>query len=186
MKTTYTTIDEYIATFPADVQAILQKVRAAIRKSAPGAEEAIKYRMPTFVLKGNLVHFAAFKNHIGFYPAPAGIEEFKAELAAYPGAKGSIQFPLDRPIPYNLIGRIVKFRVKQNLEAAMFILVALSCAFIAWWGGVVTLESFQKGAIIENVLQTPQWLIYVSIPLGFALTAIEFARKGIEAAWTGG
>lgn len=77
-------------------------------------------------------------------------------------------------------------RVKQNLEAAMLVLVALSCAFIAWWGGVVTLESFQKRAIIENVLQTPQWLIYVSIPLGFALTAIEFARKGFRAAWTGG
>ncbi len=77
-------------------------------------------------------------------------------------------------------------RVKQNLEAAMLVLVASSCAFIAWWGGVVTLESFQKRAIIENVLQTPQWLIYVSIPLGFALTAIEFARKGFRAAWTGG
>jgi uncharacterized protein YdhG (YjbR/CyaY superfamily) len=117
-KAAPTTIDEYIAGYPADVQKILQKVRATIRKAAPGAEEAIKYRMPTFVLNGNLVHFAAFKSHIGFYPAPAGIEEFKEELAAYPGAKGSIQFPLDRPIPYNLISRIVKFRVKQNLEKA--------------------------------------------------------------------
>ncbi|MFN0303001.1 MAG: TRAP transporter small permease [Burkholderiales bacterium] len=76
--------------------------------------------------------------------------------------------------------------VKQILEAAMFLLVAFSCAFVAWWGGVVTFESFRKGAIIENVLQTPQWLIYVSIPIGFALTAVEFARKGIRTAWTGG
>ena len=118
MKTTYTTIDEYIATFPADVQAILQKVRATIRKSAPKAEEAISYQMPTFKLNGNLVHFAAFKNHIGFYPVPSGIEKFKKELSAYKGAKGSVQFPLDKPIPYGLIGRIVKFRVKENLEKA--------------------------------------------------------------------
>ena len=117
-RTTYTTIDEYIATFPADVQAILQKVRATIRKSAPGAEEAIKYQMPTFVLNGNLVHFAAFKNHIGFYPVPSGIEKFKKELSVYQQGKGSVQFPLDRPIPYALIGKIVKFRVKENLEKA--------------------------------------------------------------------
>jgi uncharacterized protein YdhG (YjbR/CyaY superfamily) len=113
-----TTIDEYIATFPAYVQAVLQKVRATIRKSAPGAEEAIKYQMPTFVLNGNLVHFAAFKNHIGFYPVPTGIEKFKKELSAYQQGKGSVQFPLDKPIPYGLIGRIVKFRVKENLEKA--------------------------------------------------------------------
>jgi uncharacterized protein YdhG (YjbR/CyaY superfamily) len=112
------TIDEYIAGFPREVQEILEKVRTTIRKAAPGAEETIKYRMPTFTLKGNLVYFAAFKKHIGFYPAPAGIEEFKEELSAYPGAKGSVQFPLDRPIPYSLISRIVKFRVKQNLEKA--------------------------------------------------------------------
>lgn len=116
MKLTPTTIDKYIATFPADVQAILQKVRATIRKSAPGAEEAISYQMPTFKLNGNLVHFAAFKNHIGFYPVPSGIEKFKKELSAYKGAKGSVQFPLDRPIPYGLISKIVKFRVKENLE----------------------------------------------------------------------
>lgn len=118
MKTTYTIIDEYIATFPADVQAILQKVRATICKAAPGAEEAIKYQMPTFVLNGNLVHFAAFKHHIGFYPVPTGIEKFKKELSAYPSGKGSVQFPLDKPIPYDLIGKIVKFRVKENLEKA--------------------------------------------------------------------
>ncbi len=110
------TIDEYIAGFPEDVQQILQKIRATIRKAAPDAEEAIKYRMPTFVLKGNLVHFAAFKNHIGLYPTPSGIETFKKELAAYQSSKGAVQFPLDKPIPYGLIGRIVKYRVKENLE----------------------------------------------------------------------
>jgi uncharacterized protein YdhG (YjbR/CyaY superfamily) len=118
MNTAYTTMDEYIATFPADVQAILRKVRETIRKAAPQAEEAISYQMPTFKLNGNLVHFAAFKSHIGFYPVPSGIEKFKKELSAYKGAKGSVQFPLDKPIPYGLIGRITKFRVKENLEKA--------------------------------------------------------------------
>ena len=118
MKITYTTIDEYISTFPADVQAILQKVRETIRKAAPEATEAISYQMPTFKLNGNLVHFAAFKSHIGFYPIPSGIEKFKKELAPYPQGKGSVQFPLDRPIPYALITKIVKFRVKENSEKA--------------------------------------------------------------------
>jgi uncharacterized protein YdhG (YjbR/CyaY superfamily) len=113
-----TTIDEYIADFPPDVQEILQKIRAIIRKAAPQAAETINYQMPTFTLHGNLVHFAAFKNHIGFYPTPSGIENFKAELAAYKGAKGSVQFPLDQPIPYGLISKIVKFRVKENLAKA--------------------------------------------------------------------
>ncbi len=113
-----TTIDEYIAGFSPDIQTILEKIRATIRRAAPGAEEAIKYRMPTFTLHGNLVHFAAFKNHIGFYPVPTGIEKFKQELSAYKSAKGSVQFPLDKPIPYGLIGRIVKFRVKENLARA--------------------------------------------------------------------
>ncbi len=112
------TIDEYIAGFPPDVQEILEKIRATIRKAAPGAEETIKYQMPTFTLHGNLVHFAAFKKHIGFYPVPTGIEKFKKELAAYEGGKGSVQFPLDQPIPYGLISRIVKFRVKENLARA--------------------------------------------------------------------
>ncbi|MFZ5856374.1 MAG: iron chaperone [Chloroflexota bacterium] len=116
--TTYTTIDEYIATFSADVQAILQKIRETIRKAAPEATEAISYQMPTFKLNGNLVHFAAFKSHIGFYPIPSGIEKFKKELAPYPQGKGSVQFPLDRPIPYALITKIVKFRVKENFEKA--------------------------------------------------------------------
>jgi uncharacterized protein YdhG (YjbR/CyaY superfamily) len=118
MNTTPATIDEYIATFPADIQSILQKIRATICKAAPQAEETINYQMPTFKLHGNLVHFAAFKNHIGFYPVPSGIEKFKKELSAYKGAKGSVQFPLDKPIPYRLIARMVKFRVKENLEKA--------------------------------------------------------------------
>ena len=112
------TIDEYIAGFPPEVQAILEKVRRTIRKAAPGAEETIKYQMPTFTLKGNLVHFAAFNTHIGFYPVPTGIEKFKKELAGYKGGKGSVQFPLDQPIPYGLISKIVKFRVKDNLARA--------------------------------------------------------------------
>jgi uncharacterized protein YdhG (YjbR/CyaY superfamily) len=112
------TIDEYIAGFPQDIQAILEQIRRTIRKAAPGAEEAIKYQMPTFTLEGNLVHFAAFKNHIGFYPVPTGIEKFKKELSVYEGGKGSVKFPLDKPIPYDLISRIVKFRVKENLERA--------------------------------------------------------------------
>src|SRR5829696_5772324 len=109
------TIDEYIADFPPNVQEILQKIRVIVKEVAPDAQEAIKYRMPTFTLKGNLVHFAAFKNHIGFYPAPQGIEEFKEELSAYKGAKGSVQLPYDKPIPFDLISRIVQFRVKNNL-----------------------------------------------------------------------
>ena len=121
MKTDQTapkTIDEYIAGFPEDIQAILEKIRITIREAAPGAEETIKYQMPTFMLKGNLVHFAAFKKHIGFYPVPTGIERFKQELSAYEGGKGSVQFPLDKPMPYDLISKIVKFRVQENLERA--------------------------------------------------------------------
>ena len=121
MKTDHTApnnIDEYIAGSPRDVQQILEKIRATIRKAAPDAEEAIKYQMPTFTLKGNLVHFAAFKKHIGFYPTPTGTEKFQKQLAAYQGAKGSVRFPLDKPIPFDLIGKIVKFRVKENLERA--------------------------------------------------------------------
>ncbi|NTW09151.1 MAG: hypothetical protein HGA28_06245, partial [Anaerolineaceae bacterium] len=100
------TIDEYIAGFPADIQVILQKIRKTIKDAAPDAQEAISYQMPTFKLHGNLVHFAAFKNHIGFYPVPSGIEKFKAELSVYKQGKGSVQFPLDQPIPYDLISRI--------------------------------------------------------------------------------
>jgi len=113
-----TTIDDYIHGFPQDVQEILVRIRAIIRDVAPEARETIKYRMPTFTLKGNLVHFAAFKNHIGFYPVPSAIKEFREELADYEGGKGSIRFPYERPIPYDLISRIVKFRVKENLRKA--------------------------------------------------------------------
>ena len=112
------TIDEYIAGFPPDVQEILRKTRKTIRAAAPGAEEAIKYRMPTFTLKGNLVHFAAFKEHLGFFPTPTGIEKFKDELSAYESAKGSVRFPLNKPVPFSLISKIVKFRVKESLERA--------------------------------------------------------------------
>ena len=99
-KTPPKDIDEYIANFPKDVQAILQKIRKVIKKSAPDAQEMINYQMPTFTLNGNLVHFAAFEKHIGFYPTPSGIEKFKKEIDAYKNAKGSVQFPLDQPIPY--------------------------------------------------------------------------------------
>jgi uncharacterized protein YdhG (YjbR/CyaY superfamily) len=107
-------INEYIAGFPVEIQQILEKIRAIVHEEAPGAEEAIKYQMPTFVLKGNLVHFAAFKNHVGFYPTPSGTEKFKEELAPYQGGKGSIRFPLDQPIPYDLIRKIVTFRVAET------------------------------------------------------------------------
>jgi len=121
MKTDQTapkTIDEYIAGFPHDVQEILEKIRITIRKAAPDAKETINYQIPTFTLNGNLVHFAAFKKHIGLYPTPTGIEKFKRELAVYEGAKGSVKFPLDKPIPFALISRIVKFRVQENLDRA--------------------------------------------------------------------
>ncbi len=112
------TIDEYIAGFPQDVQQKLESIRTAIRKAAPDSQETISYGIPTFTLKGSLVHFAAFKRHIGFYPTPSGIERFKKELSAYEGAKGSVRFPLDKPVPLALIKRIVKFRTKENLERA--------------------------------------------------------------------
>ena len=116
MNEQFKTIDEYIKTFPPDVQKILEKMRQTIRKAAPEAVEAISYQMPTFKLNGkNLVHFAAFKKHIGFYPIPSGIEAFKKELSPYVSGKGSAQFPLDQPIPYDLVKKIVIFRVKENL-----------------------------------------------------------------------
>ena len=111
-------IDEYIAGFQKDVQEILEKIRVTIRKAAPDAEETIKYQIPTFTLNGNLVHFAAFKKHIGFYPAPSGIRKFKNELSVYESAKGSVRFPLDKPVPLGLISKIVKFRVDENLGRA--------------------------------------------------------------------
>ena len=117
-QSTSQSIDEYIAGFPPDVQAILQQIRRMIHEAAPDAQEAISYQMPTFKLKGNLVHFAAFKSHIGFYPVPSGVEAFKDELSIYKQGKGSVQFPLDQPIPYDLISRIVQFRVQENLAKA--------------------------------------------------------------------
>lgn len=108
-----TNIDEYIAGFSIDVQEILEKVRDTIRKAAPEAQETIKYQIPTFTLNGSLVHFAAFKNHIGFYPTPSGIEAFKQELSCYKIAKGSVQFPINEPTPLSLIDKIVKFRVEE-------------------------------------------------------------------------
>ena len=118
MDTKAKDIDHYIAGFPDDVREILEKVRATIKKAAPDAEESIGYGIPTYKLNGNLVHFGGFKKHIGFYPAPSGIKAFEEELSKYPGAKGSIQFPLDQPIPYALITKIVKYRIKENLEKA--------------------------------------------------------------------
>lgn len=112
---TIQTIDEYIAGFPEDIREILEKVRETIRQAAPDATEKISYQMPTFYLNGNLVHFAAFKKHIGLYPAPSGVEAFQKELAPYVKAKGSIQFPLDKPVPYDLIARITAFRVQENI-----------------------------------------------------------------------
>lgn len=112
----FTSIDEYIATFPEDIQKILQDIRAAVHVAAPDATEKISYQMPTFYLNGNLVHFAAFKHHIGFYPTPNGIASFERELSKYPRAKGSVQFPLNQPMPLKLIARIVKYRVAENLK----------------------------------------------------------------------
>ena len=117
MKTaTPRNIDEYITAFPPSVQVILQRMRAIVRQAAPDAEEALKYRMPTFVLNGNLVHFAAFENHIGFYPTPSAIEAFRGDLVGFQWAKGSVQFPLKRPIPFALIKRMVRFRVNEARE----------------------------------------------------------------------
>jgi uncharacterized protein YdhG (YjbR/CyaY superfamily) len=107
------TIDEYIALFPEDVQDVLEKLCQVIRESVPAAEETINYQIPTFKLKGNLVHFAAFKNHIGFYPTPSAIVAFKKELSPYEKAKGSIKFPIDKPIPFDLVRQIVKYRVQE-------------------------------------------------------------------------
>jgi uncharacterized protein YdhG (YjbR/CyaY superfamily) len=112
----FKTMDEYVNTFPEDVQRTLNELRQTIKEAAPEAEETINYQIPTFTLHGNLVHFAALKNHIGFYPTPSGMEAFKKELSAYKGAKGSVQFPIDQPLPLPLIRRIVEYRVKENLE----------------------------------------------------------------------
>ena len=112
---TFQTTDEYIAAFPKDVQIILRQIRAAIKEAAPMAEETISYQMPAFKQKGILVWFAAFKNHIGFFPKVSAIEAFREELSDYELAKGTVRFPLDKPIPFDLVKKMVKFRVKENL-----------------------------------------------------------------------
>ena len=108
--------DEYIAAFPAEIQALLEQMRSALRQAAPDAEEVISYGMPAIKQKGILVYYAAFSKHIGFYPTSSGIEAFQEELTEYVGGKGSIQFPLDKPLPLDLVKRIVVFRLKENLE----------------------------------------------------------------------
>ena len=115
LKKKFSTIDEYITSFPKEIQEILEKIRKTISEAAPSAKETISYQMPTFKLKKNLVHFAAFKNHIGFYPTPTGNESFKEELSPYVFGKGSIKFPLNKPIPYDLIKKIVNRRVTELL-----------------------------------------------------------------------
>jgi uncharacterized protein YdhG (YjbR/CyaY superfamily) len=112
------TVDDYISGFAPEIQDILQTLRKVVRESAPNADEKISYQMPTFAQHGNLVHFAAFKHHIGFYPTSSGTEAFRDELAGYKGSKGAVQFPLDRPVPYELVGRIVRFRVAENSRRA--------------------------------------------------------------------
>lgn len=109
-------VDKYIATFPARTQERLKSIRNIIKEAAPEAVETIGYMMPTYKLNGNLVHFAGYKNHIGFYPAPSGISQFKEELSIYKNAKGSVQFPLDKPIPLELVKKIVEFRVNENIS----------------------------------------------------------------------
>ncbi len=111
-------IDEYIGGFPTDVREILEQIRTTIKRAAPDAAETIKYGMPTFTLEGNLVHFAAFKKHIGFFPPTKGDAEFNKEASVYAGEKGNLRFPLDAPMPYGLIAKVVKLRVKENLERA--------------------------------------------------------------------
>lgn len=117
-KTGFNSIDEYIATFPKETQKILMEIRDTIKVAASNAEEKISYQMPTFFLNGNLIHFAAFKNHIGIYPTPSSTEAFEKEISRYHSAKGSIRLPLDDPMPLKLISRIVKFRVAENLQKA--------------------------------------------------------------------
>lgn len=115
-KASYSSIDEYIAQFPQNIQKILEELRATIKASAPGAEEKISYQMPAFALKGILVYFAAWKDHIGFYPTSSGTQVFNRELSDYEYSKGTIKFPIEKPLPLDLISRIVKFRVAENIK----------------------------------------------------------------------
>ncbi len=118
MTNNYKNIDEYIGIFPEEVQVILEQVRATIRQAAPEATEKISYAMPTFYLHGNLVYFAAYKNHIGFYPSTSGIIAFQKEISGYKNSKGAVQFPIDQPMPLDLIAEMVKFRAIENVEKA--------------------------------------------------------------------
>lgn len=118
MNTSAKNIDEYIQIFPQDIQKILEEIRETIKKTAPEATEKISYGMPTFYLEGNLVHFAAYDHHIGFYATPTGHEKFQKELSQYKSGKGSVQFPIEKPMPFDLIREIVKFRVEENKERA--------------------------------------------------------------------
>ncbi|EKR75146.1 iron chaperone [Leptospira noguchii] len=115
-KLNFKNINEYINLFPEDVQDKLRKLRSTIRKAAPNAEEKISYQMPAFALNGNLVYFAAYKKHIGFYPTSSGIKKFQTELTKYKTTKGAIQFPMDQPLPLKLIAKIVKYRIKENTQ----------------------------------------------------------------------
>jgi uncharacterized protein YdhG (YjbR/CyaY superfamily) len=115
MRPQFKTIDEYIKSYPENIRIILEKLRQTIHEAAPGAEEVISYRIPAFKLNGILVYFAAYKDHIGFYPTSSGINAFKSEITQYPVSKGTVQFPLDKPIPYGLVKKIVAYRVKENL-----------------------------------------------------------------------
>lgn len=118
-KSKFKTVEEYLSAFPKNVRVILEQLRNTIRKAAPGAEEVISYNMPAFRQNGILVYYAAWKEHIGFYPTASGIAVFKKELAAYDSSKGAVQFPMDKPLPSELITKIVKFRLKENLEKAV-------------------------------------------------------------------
>ena len=117
-KKNFNSVDEYIVLFSPEVQEILNALRKVIKESAPDAEEKISWRMPTYALHGNLVHFAAHKKHIGFYPGASGIEVFKHKLSEYKGSKGAVQFPIEKPLPYELISEIVKYRVVENTKEA--------------------------------------------------------------------
>lgn len=117
-KIKFKTTDEYILQFPLEIQEILNTLRKVIQDAAPDAKEKISYNMPAFVLHGNLVYFAAYKNHIGFYPTSSGIHAFQDEIKGYKSSKGAVQFPLDKALPYKLISKIVKFRVDENLKKA--------------------------------------------------------------------
>lgn len=114
----YKSVDEYISQFSSDIQEILKLLRKVIKEAAPDAQEKISYQMPAFALHGILVYFAACKNHIGFYPTPSGIDAFKQELSEYKSSKGAVQFPINKPLPYELISKIVKFRVEENTKKA--------------------------------------------------------------------